>query len=1044
MANGQTPSSSPGNEIFDPDGEEFREAVQLIIDRHAEHALEADIRAAIGGFLVFTGLATEEDLRRERDRIDLQSAQLIIETKRRIGIRQGFYPTQGHVRQLDNYMTDSYERGDPRRLGILTDGRYWLLRLHNIEDVRTHPPYGFVLQENKDGMLLYEWLRDELSILEQERLQPTEEKVREKLGRGLWFDNYLERLRKLYDHHKNDPSLRVKQELWKNLLAAALGEVVEENPDLEKLFLLHTYLSAVVGLAVQSAFGIDIRSEAASNTEGLLGGQVLSATTGIRGVIESDFFAWPIEIEDGKDWIVDLATSVAVFDWSAADYDFARVLYQAVIPDDDRRQLGEYYTPDWLAKAIVSEVVVQPLSSRVLDPSCGSGTFLRAAIQQYIKEAEAKSWDSKKILDGLRQSIIGVDLHPVSVHLARATWVSAARDIIMEASLEQGELTIPVYLGDSLQLRTDNGNLLGETQVTIEITSATGDKHRLLQFPRALVDQGDWFDNVMLSIASEIESSSKGQLALDEAGIPQGPERHILEETVKQMEELHDEGRNHIWAYYTRNLVRPIWLSTDEGKVDAIVGNPPWIKYSKTKAALREELRQQSGSQYRIWSGGKYAPHQDISGLFYARCVDLYLHNKGRIGMVMPHSALFAGHFTKWREGEWGDIGVDMGNDRPWDLERIEPNTFFPVPACVIFATKTATSSDAKKLESNVKQWLGKEGGPYEYEYVKLQDTSGKYVSEYGSRATNGATMVPRVLFFVEVAELDSSFVKGLCEVKPHRGSQEKPPWKDLRQTEIRKLSGPMEENHIYDIHLGETVAPYILLEPQQVVLPISEQGQSMAYSSSETSIGGIDGRTLNERMRRRWRIMCNLWEKYKAEHNKLDLVNRIDYVKNLTKQTKNPAQIRLVYTTSGRPTAAVLDDSIPLIYSTLFWIECVSIAEADYLAAIINSNTLQQAVEPLMAKGQYGPRHLQKHLWRLPIPVYDDNDPIHAELASLSGILRTKAAEQWSVIKDGRIAEDESVSIVVARRELRKWLETSPEAAQVETLVHQLLGQGI
>ena len=382
-----------------------------------------------------------------------------------------------------------------------------------------------------------------------------------------------------------------------------------------------------------------------------------------------------------------------------ADYDFARVLYQAVIPDDDRRQLGEYYTPDWLAKAIVAEVVTKPLSSRVLDPSCGSGTFLRAAIQQYIKEAKANDWDSKKILNGLRQSIIGVDLHPVSVHLARATWISAARDVIIEAGLEQGELTIPVYLGDSLQLRTDNGNLLGETQVTIEVTSATGDKHRLLQFPRALVDQGDWFDNVMLSIASEIESSSKGQLALDEAGIPPGSERDILEETVKQMEELHEEGRNHIWAYYTRNLVRPIWLSTNEGKVDAIVGNPPWIKYSKTKAALREELRQQSSSQYRIWSGGRYAPHQDISGLFYARCVDLYLHNKGRIGMVMPHSALFAGHFTKWREGEWGDIGADMSNDYSWDLENIEPNTFFPVPACVIFATKTSTSTDAKKTK---------------------------------------------------------------------------------------------------------------------------------------------------------------------------------------------------------------------------------------------------------------------------------------------------------------------------------------------------------
>ena len=1039
MANRHMPSSQNGD-LFDPDGEEFRKAVQLIIDRHAEHAPAADITAAISNFLVSTGLAAEEDLRREKDRIDLQSAQLIIETKRRIGTKPGFYPKREYVRQLDNYMLESAKEGKPRRLGILTDGRYWLLKLPNVEEVRTHPPYVFELRENRGGMLLYEWLRDELSIFEQERLQPTEEKVREKLGRGLWFDNDLEKLRQLYDQHKNDPSLHVKQELWKNLLAAALGEVVEENTNLEKLFLLHTYLSAVVGLAVQSAFGIDIRSEAASNTEALLGGQVLSATTGIRGVIESDFFAWPIEIEDGKDWIDGLATRVASFDWGAANYDFARVLYQAVIPDDDRRQLGEYYTPDWLAKAIVAEVVTKPLSSRVLDPSCGSGTFLRAAIQQYIEEAEANDWDSKKILNGLRQSIIGVDLHPVSVHLARATWISAARDVIIEAGLEQGELTIPVYLGDSLQLRTDNGNLLGETQVTIEVTSATGDKHRLLQFPRALVDQGDWFDNVMLSIASEIESSSKGQLALDEAGIPPGSERDILEETVKQMEELHEEGRNHIWAYYTRNLVRPIWLSTNEGKVDAIVGNPPWIKYSKTKAALREELRQQSSSQYRIWSGGRYAPHQDISGLFYARCVDLYLHNKGRIGMVMPHSALFAGHFTKWREGEWGDIGADMSNDYSWDLENIEPNTFFPVPACVVFATKTSTSTDAKKLKSKTKRWLGKEGGPYQYEYVELQDTSGEYVSEYGERAINGATIIPRVLFFVETSTLETSWVKGLCQVKPHRSPQEKLPWKNLEQAEIQKMSRPLEKNHIYDIHLGETVAPYILLAPLKVALPISEKGQSITLSNSETSIGGIDGKTLNERMRRRWLVMYNLWEEYKEEHNKFNLVDRIDYAKNLTVQTRKAAQIRLIYTSSGRPTAAVLDNPDPLIYNTLFWIECLSIEEADYLSAIINSETLEQAVKPLMTKGQFGPRHLQKHLWRLPIPEYDNTDPTHTELASLGGDLRIKAAEEWSVIRDSRIAKDKPVSVTVARRELRKWLTTTPEKLRVETLVHQLL----
>ena len=68
---------------------------------------------------------------------------------------------------------------------------------------------------------------------------------------------------------------------------------MEENPNLDRLFLLHTYLSAVVGLALQRAFGVDIRGEAAKDPVGLLGGCLLEQTTGIRGVVESDFFSWP-------------------------------------------------------------------------------------------------------------------------------------------------------------------------------------------------------------------------------------------------------------------------------------------------------------------------------------------------------------------------------------------------------------------------------------------------------------------------------------------------------------------------------------------------------------------------------------------------------------------------------------------------------------------------------------------------------------------------------------------------------------------------------
>ena len=91
---------------------------------------------------------------------------------------------------------------------------------------------------------------------------------------------------------------------------------------------------------------------------------------------------------------------------------------------------------------------------------------------------------------------------------------------------------------------------------------------------------------------------------------------------------------------------------------------------------------------------GRYATHQDVAGLFFARSTDLYLKDDGVIGMVMPHSALQAGQYAKWRTGEWQAkssgrgkkrtqgrvLAVNFGHKKAWDLERLEPNTFFQSP----------------------------------------------------------------------------------------------------------------------------------------------------------------------------------------------------------------------------------------------------------------------------------------------------------------------------------------------------------------------------
>ena len=318
------------------------------------------MRSAIADFLVTTGLASRDEIRLEKDRIDLQTADLVIEVKRRIG--NGINPDPKWVNQLDGYLRERVTAGERERLGVLTDGRYWVLRQSGIEEVRTVAPYGFEISDAAVAYRLYEWLRNESRMFEASGLPPTEDEVRRSFGEGPRLEMELAELDRLYRAERDNPTVAVKRDLWRQLLTAALGVVVDEERDLDRQFLRHTYLSVVVGIAVQAAFGIDVRKQAVRDPAGLLTGDAFFTATGIRGVIESDFFAWPAEV-GGERWLTDIAGRVSRFDWQDTESDVARILYQSVMPAEDRRRLGEYYTPDWLAQRIVDEAVTESAQS---------------------------------------------------------------------------------------------------------------------------------------------------------------------------------------------------------------------------------------------------------------------------------------------------------------------------------------------------------------------------------------------------------------------------------------------------------------------------------------------------------------------------------------------------------------------------------------------------------------------------------------------------------------------------------------------------------
>ena len=1054
---------------IDPNDPRFRHAAAEILRRHDSFQPEANITSAVRDFLILTGLARSEEIIEEnppseasRRAVDLTALDTFIEFKRRIGTAPGGEPDPENVRQLDDYLAQSAGQGRVR-MGILTDGKRWLLRWPGAGEVRLTRPYAFTL-EGRDGWFpLYEWLRDS-PLVSLEGVSPDREGIAGHFGPSSpSYQRDIAALKTLYQENAELETIRIKRRLWYDLLRTALGEIAyspeglsdESRAALEKvgigpgemddLFVRHTYLGAVIGMVVQASFGIDIRRLSATDPADLLQGRELYRATGLQGVLESDFFTWPNEV-GGNPLLQTLARRVARFDWADAALDTAATLYETIIPPEERRQLGEYYTPTWLVRAMIRELVDAPLNQRVLDPACGSGTFVAEAVAHFLAAAGAANWEPKEVLNGLREAVTGIDVHPVAVHLARAAWTLADRPAINTASAAgiDASLSIPVYLGDALQLRFRTGDMFAEHQITIQTRD---EENTDLVFPVSLVERAEEFDALMGDVSAYVERGDDPFLALDDNHVNDPTERQIIGNTIAAMQRLHDGGRNHIWAYYTRNMVRPVALS--RSKVDVVIGNPPWINYNQTADVLRTELQNLSRSRYGIWTGGRYATHQDVAGLFFARSVDLYLKDGGVIGFVLPHSALQAGQYAKWRSGQWRarksgpSVQVDFTLKPAWDLEQLEPNDFFPVPASVAFARKLSQDATGRPLAGSVERWRGKAGAKdVRRESVGIAGTGAAGDSPYGGYSRQGAVIVPRCLFFVSETE-NTAIVQAAptVTVNPRRGNQDKAPWKDL---DLTVITGQTVENaHLFNVYLGESIAPYVTLEPLKAMLPL-KQGD-VAIPTDDNGPGGIRLAGLERRMRERWRTVSRLWDDNKALANNLNLLGQLDYIHKLSsqlewQQTRADRPVRVVYTKSGEPTAALLHDSGPLVDHLLYWIPCRTIDEANYLLAVINSDALQEAVRPLMSKGQFGPRDLHKHLWKLPIPGFDPARELHVTIVEAGATAAARAAEKLADLREKR---RDKLTATIVRRELRTWLRTSDEGRAVETRVSKLLAGG-
>ncbi len=228
------------------------------------------------------------------------------------------------------------------------------------------------------------------------------------------------------------------------------------------LFALHTGLALLARVTAAAALpGVGRRlrdpgTPVATRLAWIQSGSPFLAA-GILAMPGPDPFDWlarepPPALEPVLVGVIEAVTgAVAAAGPDAAATDLFTGLYQALVPRALRHALGEVYTPPRLAAHALDAIGWQP-DSALLDPTCGSGTFLLEALGRRLAACSGapRPGQAAALLAGL----YGTDLNPLAVQMAKASLVVALAGRFDPLR----PVRLPVYLADPLTLPAPAGD----------------------------------------------------------------------------------------------------------------------------------------------------------------------------------------------------------------------------------------------------------------------------------------------------------------------------------------------------------------------------------------------------------------------------------------------------------------------------------------------------------------------------------------------------------------------------------------------------------
>jgi SAM-dependent methyltransferase len=986
---------------------------------------EADIQAQVREVLLYGGfdLGDEsvalESSTDDRRRLDVEVGAVIVECKK--DLRPPSLLAKAET-QIGEYL-DEKAAGGTSYAGVLTDGAIWRLYRHKNGQSQAIDELGLTPGSIDERRFRW-WLGAILAT--ERRVTPTATAIEERLGaQAPSYRLITTALLDAWDTVGDVPAVSLKRELWAKLLRSAAGSQFDDS---DEMFINHTYLVLLTTLIGHAVAGFDIK-DAGHRPGVLLSGQLFERT-GLLGVGQAGFFDWVLDSASGDDIVVDIARRVESFDWSEVDHDVLKALYQSVIAPEVRHRMGEYYTPDWLAERIVEEALSDPANERVLDPACGSGTFLFHAARRHMESAEAGGASAAESIKSVTNSVFGLDLHPVAVSLAQTTYLLAiGRERLVQRT---GPVNIPVYLGDSMRWEAVAENIFTAAGDVVLHTGGESQGQLFgseIRFPASVVADVARFDYLVNELATRASSRTPGDPSgnisglLNRMGVAED-DRPIVQATYRVLCELHDNGRNHIWGFFIRNQARPTWLAREENRIDVLVGNPPWLAYRYMPASLQKIYRQRAG-ETNLWLGGAKgrSTQQDLSAYFVARAIELYLRGGGRFAFVMPRAVLSRQTYAGFRAADYSSPVAEcfVSFDPSWDLEPVKPAPF-PVPAAVLLGRRAAAP---KALPKEVVRWSGNspqgsEKGTLESTLSDVEAVTGEEASSvYRDRFRQGATLAPRMLtLVVDAPDTPLGVPVGQQAVTSRKRTLDKQPWKDLPSHE-----GTVESVFVRPTYLGESVAPFRILSTYQSVIP---------YDGAELMTGASQRIDRYPGLADWWRGAESIWLANRTSE-KRTLPEQLDYMKQLSAQFPF-APLRVVYTKAGSTLAAALvRDDAAVIDESLYWAAVNSEDEGAYLLAILNAPLLNELVRPFQAVGAFGARHFDKYVWRAPIPTFNPDDSSQVALVAVAREGEEAAAQ---------VELDPGWGFQKVRKEIREHLKQTGIAQRLDKALTGLLSE--